>query len=902
MERKQTHFKMYKIGRRWVFACATVLTLGLTTLGARADSTTANTDTAAAATTSATTDKSVNNQSQTLKTTVASDATTDTSKSDQATSTDTASQTATTDDDATQTTASSSSDSQKVVSGTTDASSTTSQTTQSVAGTTKQADTADKSTTKTTAADATATTTAAKASTDTDATKSSTSADSDDTTSTDSNNAKAATTDTDTASAVTATTDTTAAETSTDTNDTTATTNSAKTTAQMVSAQTVATTLSQAVTQANDAVADGGNVTDDYPDLHNMLGVSSQFHIFAREAELHAHTNGNIAVQNLVGNVNFGTNIIEELLDKDISYIQNITNIAGSSFVSAGETRSNKVIFGENIDIDVSNPNRPMVNGVYIDHLLASEVYQDKDGNVYIDFDAEFAKLEKLSASLSEQTANATYSNDSFDDMNQRVIDVTDMEPDADGHIVINLSADVLNTSTPLTIKGLSADPDGNTVIINVDTAGSTNYQVNSQIKIIYDDGTERNNQETEDFGDNHLLWNFYDSTASDKLATGVISVDRPFQGSILAPAAEIDANQNIDGNLIANKVNVKAETHRWDLQDNVDNENDPDTDEPDPTEPEDPEPVEPGGPAPIDPEEPGTNEPEPNEPEPSEPEEPGTNEPEPNDPEPNEPEEPGTNEPEPNDPEPNEPEEPEFQKPVHPTLDVEMPNFDEDEEEAEPDEETPDEETPVEEPEVPDEETPDEEEPVEEPEEPDEEAPDEVEYQKPEHPIIDVEMPDFDEIDDEAEAEEAEEEFEDEIEDEIEAGVEPDEVVDQIVDEVENEIDAGWVTDETVEELETAFEEVQKEAVIGDQINDEETLLNLIDQAIAQAKAHHNSALVAELQALRTKVAAALAVAQGKSLPQTSETPNQAISLAGTALASTLMLGAYASRRKRQN
>ncbi|MGU9558471.1 LPXTG cell wall anchor domain-containing protein [Lactobacillus pentosus] len=884
MERKQTHFKMYKIGRRWVFACATVLTLGLTTLGARADSTTANTDTAAAATTSATTDKSVNNQSQTLKTTVASDATTDTSKSDQATSTDTASQTATTDDDATQTTASSSSDSQKVVSGTTDASSTTSQTTQSVAGTTKQADTADKSTTKTTAADATATTTAAKASTDTDATKSSTSADSDDTTSTDSNNAKAATTDTDTASAVTATTDTTAAETSTDTNDTTATTNSAKTTAQMVSAQTVATTLSQAVTQANDAVADGGNVTDDYPDLHNMLGVSSQFHIFAREAELHAHTNGNIAVQNLVGNVNFGTNIIEELLDKDISYIQNITNIAGSSFVSAGETRSNKVIFGENIDIDVSNPNRPMVNGVYIDHLLASEVYQDKDGNVYIDFDAEFAKLEKLSASLSEQTANATYSNDSFDDMNQRVIDVTDMEPDADGHIVINLSADVLNTSTPLTIKGLSADPDGNTVIINVDTAGSTNYQVNSQIKIIYDDGTERNNQETEDFGDNHLLWNFYDSTASDKLATGVISVDRPFQGSILAPAAEIDANQNIDGNLIANKVNVKAETHRWDLQDNVDNENDPDTDEPDPTEPEDPEPVEPGGPAPIDPEEPGTNEPEPNEPEPSEPEEPGTNEPEPND------------------PEPNEPEEPEFQKPVHPTLDVEMPNFDEDEEEAEPDEETPDEETPVEEPEVPDEETPDEEEPVEEPEEPDEEAPDEVEYQKPEHPIIDVEMPDFDEIDDEAEAEEAEEEFEDEIEDEIEAGVEPDEVVDQIVDEVENEIDAGWVTDETVEELETAFEEVQKEAVIGDQINDEETLLNLIDQAIAQAKAHHNSALVAELQALRTKVAAALAVAQGKSLPQTSETPNQAISLAGTALASTLMLGAYASRRKRQN
>ena len=361
--------------------------------------------------------------------------------------------------------------------------------------------------------------------------------------------------------------------------------------------------------------------------------------------------------------------------------------------------------------------------------------------------------------------------------MNQRVIDVTDMQPDADGHIVINLSADVLNTSTPLTIKGLSADADGNTVIINVDTAGATNYQVNSQIKIIYDDGTERNNKETEDFGDNHLLWNFYDSTASDKLATGVISVDRPFQGSILAPAAEIDANQNIDGNIIANKVNVKAETHRWDLQDNVDNENDP-------------EPV------------------------------------------------------------------PDYEKPVHPSIDIEMPDNGEEEEE----------------------------------------------YDKPVHPSIDVEMPDFDEIEDEEEAEDAEEEFEDDIEDEIEAGVTPDEVVDQIEEEVDNEITADWVTDETATELETAFEEVQKEAVVGDQIKDEETLINLIDRAIAQAKAHHNTALVAQLQALRTKVASALAVAKGQALPQTDEAPSQMISLAGIALASTLVLGAAAvSRRKRQ-
>ena len=786
MERKRTNFKMYKIGRRWAFACAVILTMGTTTLVARADDGTTATGTDTASTSSSTT-KSVTAKTQTLKTAATTEADvtnqnqpvldTDGSNSKTAAGTVAGTKAATdTDTNATTNFDETTSANTETGSDTTAGSKTAKET---------NATTGSESTKETSTTTDSATATAARTTTSSNKGATTDSATSNDTAAT-----AAKTTDASAKIAGTTTSDSVAQQTTTTKDQSTTT----------ATPQTVAVALSQAVTHANDAVADGGNVTDDYPDLHNMLGVSSQFHIFAREAELHAHTNGNVAVQNLVGNVNFGTNIIEELLDKDISYIQNISNIAGSSFVSAGETRSNKVIFGENIEIDVSNPNRPMVNGVYIDHLLASEVYQDKDGNVYIDFDKEFAKLEKLSASLSEASANATYTSDSFEDMNQRVIDMTDMQPDADGHIVINLSADVLNTSTPLTIKGLSADADGNTVIINVDTAGATNYQVNSQIKIIYDDGTERNNKETEDFGDNHLLWNFYDSTASDKLATGVISVDRPFQGSILAPAAEIDANQNIDGNIIANKVNVKAETHRWDLQDNVDNENDPEP------VPDYEKPVHPSIDAEL--------------------------------------------------PDGGEGEEPEYDKPVHPSIDIEMPDNGEEEEE----------------------------------------------YDKPVHPSIDVEMPDFDEIEDEEEAEDAEEEFEDDIEDEIEAGVTPDEVVDQIEEEVDNEITADWVTDETATELETAFEEVQKEAVVGDQIKDEETLINLIDRAIAQAKAHHNTALVAQLQALRTKVASALAVAKGQALPQTDEAPSQMISLAGIALASTLVLGAAAvSRRKRR-
>jgi len=365
------------------------------------------------------------------------------------------------------------------------------------------------------------------------------------------------------------------------------------------------TTAVQPLAEAT--VQDGGSVYDDFPDLDNLLGVSSVFHIFAREAELNAHTNGNLAVQNLTGNVNFGTNIVEELLDKDISYIQNFTKLANSSFVSSGATRDNKVIFGEGLNVDISNPNRPTVNGVYIDHLVANEVYQDKNGQTYIDFDAEFAKLKATNEALANKKSEASYSNSDFTDQNNRVIDVSDMTPNANNQIVINLTPEVLQSNTPLYIKGLSPDADGTTVIFNVDTGGQDDYTINSQIKLTYSDGVDRDNQETEHFGDNHLLWNFYDSTASNKQYGGTITVDAPFQGSLLAPSATIVANKNVDGNIIADKVIVNAETHRWDLQGNSDKEDPEEPEEPEV--PEEPEPEVPGPETP-EPEVPGTEEP----------------------------------------------------------------------------------------------------------------------------------------------------------------------------------------------------------------------------------------------------------------------------------------------------
>jgi len=348
-------------------------------------------------------------------------------------------------------------------------------------------------------------------------------------------------------------------------------------------ATTQSASKSTAVTQsANSDIPDGGHVGNDFfNEDSNQLGYASNFHIFANEAYLKTHTNGNVAVGDFYGYVNFGTNIIDGTLEKEVSYIQSPHNIASSSFVNSNENRANKVVFGENNDIDVTNPNRPSINGTYLDHITSSgvesidkdEIYQDKNNNKYIDIENYLDDfLSNKSTTLANNTTQIKVTNDDFPDQNQRVINLQDYEVGDGNRIVFDFDPSVLTSGTPIYIYGLSQDAGGTNIVINVDTKGESPYVVNSQIKLIYNHGTangdvDRPNQETEFFDDNHLLWNFYDSTKDNKLYDGTVVLDRPFQGSILAPKATVTANQNFDGNVAANVVNINAESHRWDLQ-----------------------------------------------------------------------------------------------------------------------------------------------------------------------------------------------------------------------------------------------------------------------------------------------------------------------------------------------
>lgn len=351
---------------------------------------------------------------------------------------------------------------------------------------------------------------------------------------------------------------------------------------------------------SDNEIKDGGNVETDFPNYQqNELGYAAHFHIFANEAHLNTHTNGNVATGVLYGNVNFGTNIINNLVTDDISYIEDAKKIAASSFVSSGDIRKNKVIFGINNEIDFSDIKCPTVNLVRLGNLLKEETYQDKGTNKYIDFEKAFQELASKSQELIQRKRHAEITSENFVDPNNRTIDIRDYQPNDHNQIVLKLSSDVLNSGTPLKIKGLSADAGGTNVVINVDTAGVSEYVMNSQIELYYDNGEElgtdnqREPQETELFDDNHLLWNFYDSTSADQLFRGKVLFDRVFMGSVLSPKAELEVKHNLDGNIIANKINVNGgETHRWDYQNETPEPESIPNPEPDPEPNPEPEPT----------------------------------------------------------------------------------------------------------------------------------------------------------------------------------------------------------------------------------------------------------------------------------------------------------------------
>lgn len=286
-----------------------------------------------------------------------------------------------------------------------------------------------------------------------------------------------------------------------------------------------------------------------YYNSNSPIGTAGSFHIVAFDsANLNAHTNGNVLAKNLYAGANFGTsNFAHEL-----SYIQCYKTVNGNSASSNDHVL---VIGSENTVEFVDNGNAFSINGTKIDK--PQNLIQDKDTAAapFIDLNRVRAEISQISGNLNGYPdANLTYTSAADLNADHSKLELT--TPSGVG--VVNYTADELtkNLGSYVQIDGFKTGSNG-TVVINVDCTDVN--QINMPQARIVIDGQIQGTSEVTEFSAGKVIWNFVN-------ASGVTINTHLMTGIILAPGATVNINQNLNGTVVADTINVNAESHRTDF------------------------------------------------------------------------------------------------------------------------------------------------------------------------------------------------------------------------------------------------------------------------------------------------------------------------------------------------
>lgn len=332
------------------------------------------------------------------------------------------------------------------------------------------------------------------------------------------------------------------------------------------------------------------------------LGPLGAFHVIGFDhLELGNQTNGNILTPSL-GCTN-SCSYIGYFEKPTISYAQVIGEDVGSSFSFANshENDTNVLVTGSttavgNADdgkkwtLNGSKSNMPdrIVNGKY-----ANNLWQESDtSEPFLDIAALKVEAKAWSAQLSEQTQTLT--EDDYDFNNENQLSITVPESARNSLNVLNLNKSLLQGSHDVCIYGFDQHIPG-TLLLNVDLAGETDFQMNNSFKLCYksadlvkypdsiqggatsvdqinfDDGSRKcvREQWIHDKFENHVIINFYDSSKADKNYTENITIARETTTFAVAPEANVNITaSSFQGILIADTVNSGADTYYLSLND----------------------------------------------------------------------------------------------------------------------------------------------------------------------------------------------------------------------------------------------------------------------------------------------------------------------------------------------
>ncbi len=310
------------------------------------------------------------------------------------------------------------------------------------------------------------------------------------------------------------------------------------------------------------------------------LFAATHFHFFAKEyAEIKTHCHGNVAAKEFSAGSNSGSDKMGAAVKSEIFYFQEIDASKGFNANFAGAT----VVLGK--DITTSTMNNAEVyletgsNKIKIEPN--STIYQETaTSGRFIDFEAEFEKLEKLSVGLAGQlsidemtTAGTPTGITVQKDASNYTIDLSAQNPTVAQTAYIHINANDMAGINDFKIINIDDFTNGEAIVINYELpSGTTDYTL-PFTKIIVQDAASGNLNSRENWGiytgHGNILWNFYTIENGVKTPySGTLNTCSEFKGTILAPKATIKlASSNQDGNFIGTNVyGGGGQTHRWDF------------------------------------------------------------------------------------------------------------------------------------------------------------------------------------------------------------------------------------------------------------------------------------------------------------------------------------------------
>lgn len=280
--------------------------------------------------------------------------------------------------------------------------------------------------------------------------------------------------------------------------------------------------------------------------LGGDLGEAANFGLVGFDSvHLNAHTNSNIATEHAYIGAAFG-NHANGVDEPEVSYMDKVDGNINVSLPA-----DSKIVFGQsNIIGQTDNGNSWTVNGNKLEmqtsgSLPKSErVLKDSKTVKYLDLKSMEKSMTSLSSKWAKTPeANATHD---FSDMNKRHID-------ANGDVAhLNIDAKELQGNRVTATLG-----EKTRLVVNVDAEGADNITL-PQLDV---DGI--NHAEYAKWTDKGVIYNLTDSKAKDGQYHGNVGTAGASSSVILAPEANVDASQNVEGQIIAKNVTIGGEFHR---------------------------------------------------------------------------------------------------------------------------------------------------------------------------------------------------------------------------------------------------------------------------------------------------------------------------------------------------